>query len=511
METVIQHFSHDHPLELCTAKKEGGVVCEGCRLPILGQSYGCNGCGFYLDISCAELSQDLVHPFHPQHCLKLHAKFPPSDDACCPSCDVCGDRCSPITFCCSECDFVLDVHCASLMLMPTKSINEGEGGHRHQPNTIQHFTHPHPLIVCGFDKKTNFARTCYACDLPFEKASVVHVCLECGLLLHDSCPDLPQVINHPFHPPHQLTLRSPFDSGPPRRVNLLEPFDFGPFMESCCRVCLKPPTRWKYGCDKCDLTIDSRCALLPYVRDTRIHHHPLVYFTNSTTGPSNFCCHACFKIQCTPFLRCVEYNCYFEVHISCIPKLPRTLKHKYHRHALTLTNSPIKDHPDEDEDEEFYCDTCEERRALADRSYYCAECHYVAHVGCVMSEFLSLVGVKYNILAGMPEDPKLETSTVLVKGNTDKVVSSRSLMIEETEQERANLEINAEANETASFFAKLILSTPTGNEKATREFSTVSTSEDTQNREATMSSAALNELGEEIAVFCADLMEPRAK
>ncbi|KAF5940800.1 hypothetical protein HYC85_021967 [Camellia sinensis] len=405
METVIQHFSHEHHLELCTAKKEGGVVCEGCRLPILGQSYGCNGCGFYLDISCAELSQDLVHPFHPQHCLKLHAKFPPSDDACCPSCDVCGDRCSPITFCCSECDFVLDVHCASLMLMPTKSINEGEGGHRHQPNTIQHFTHPHPLIVCGFDKKTNFARTCYACDLPFEKDSVVHVCLECGLLLHDSCPDLPQVINHPFHPPHQLTLRSPFDSGPPRRVNLLEPFDFGPFMESCCRVCLKPPTRWKYGCDKCDLTIDSRCALLPYVRDTRIHHHPLVYFTNSTTGPSNFCCHVCFKIQCTPFLRCVEYNCYFEVHISCIPKLPLTLKHKYHRHALTLTNSPIKDHPDEDEDAEFYCDTCEERRALADRSYYCAECHYVAHVGCVMSEFLSLVGVKYNILAGMPEDP----------------------------------------------------------------------------------------------------------
>lgn len=128
-----------------------------------------------------------------------------------------------------------------------------------------------------------------------------------------------------------------------------------------------------------------------------------------------------------------------------------------------------------------------------------------------MSEFLSLVGVKYNILAGMPEDAKLETSTVLVKGNTDKVVSSRSLMIEETEQERANLEINAEANEIASFFAKLILSTPTGNEKATREFSTVSTSEDTQNREATMSSAALNELGEEIAVFCADLMEPIAK
>ncbi|KAI7989510.1 hypothetical protein LOK49_LG13G01539 [Camellia lanceoleosa] len=111
----------------------------------------------------------------------------------------------------------------------------------------------------------------------------------------------------------------------------------------------------------------------------------------------------------------------------------------------------------------------------------------------------------------MPEDPKLETSTVLVKGNTDKVVSSRSLMIEETEQERAKLEINAEANEIASFVTKLILVTPTGNEKATREFSTVSTSEeDTQNREATMSSA-LNELDEEITVFCADSMEPTAK
>ncbi|KAI7989511.1 hypothetical protein LOK49_LG13G01538 [Camellia lanceoleosa] len=344
METVIQHFSHEHHLKLCTAKKEGGVVCERCRLPILDQ--------------CAELLQDLVHPFHPQHCLKLHTKFPPNDDACRPSCNACGERCMGFTFYCSKssCVFVMDINCVMLNIASPdhQCLRYSDQHIRHQHHLIlcdneknselfssccgrrdrkrsayvclqcscllhiscselgkeiEHPFHPQHLLslirtssanngirrvffcnACGsrcipitfccseclclgqllcfvdvdarqkhkrrrgwssssaqynstvysppslnclwLDKKTKFPRTCYACDLPFEEDSVVHVCLECGHLLHDSCPDLPQVISSPTpaHPP--ITLYS----GPPHHVNLRSPFDFGPFTESCCRV-----------------------------------------------------------------------------------------------------------------------------------------------------------------------------------------------------------------------------------------------------------------------------------
>ncbi|CAL5409090.1 unnamed protein product [Camellia sinensis] len=43
-------------------------------------------------------------------------------------------------------------------------------------------------------------------------------------------------------------------------------------------------------------------------------------------------------------------------------------------------------YPDEDDDAEFYRDACEERRVLAHPTYYCKDCHYVAHCHCTVSE-----------------------------------------------------------------------------------------------------------------------------
>ncbi|KAI7989505.1 hypothetical protein LOK49_LG13G01537 [Camellia lanceoleosa] len=83
------------------------------------------------------------------------------------------------------------------------------------------------------------------------------------------------------------------------------------------------------------------------------------------------------------FFRCVDCN--FNVHLKCIPKLPETIKYYGHRYRLTITDSMVKDHPDEDEKDptiEYYCDACEQQRRLFDRTYYCAECHFVSHIDC---------------------------------------------------------------------------------------------------------------------------------
>lgn len=74
-------------------------------------------------------------------------------------------------------------------------------------------------------------------------------------------------------------------------------------------------------------------------------------------------------------------GCNFNLHAHRLPNLPTKIKHKCHLHWLSLTSSWIRDQEDEDEDAELYCDACEERR-LADPTYYCEECHFVAHVLC---------------------------------------------------------------------------------------------------------------------------------
>ncbi|CAL5432560.1 unnamed protein product [Camellia sinensis] len=114
-------------------------------------------------------------------------------------------------------------------------------------------------------------------------------------------------------------------------------------------------------------------------RKFEFHEHPLALFNRTT-----FRCNRCSCGNCNAMLRCVLYG--FNIHIHCVPILPDTIMGRRHRHQLTLTYSPIRDHPDEDEAAELYCDDCKKLRYLIDPTYYCKECHYVAHVECMISK-----------------------------------------------------------------------------------------------------------------------------
>ncbi|XAR70504.1 hypothetical protein NMG60_11027374 [Bertholletia excelsa] len=552
-EAVIQHFIHEHQLELCKKNKGDRVTCNGCEQPISGECYGCARCSFFIHLLCTELPQDLAHPFHPQHRLTLLAENPYESNAA--TCDACGKIIKGFVFNCSVCGFDMDVNCATLKpTTNTKILQDDENYpnrrlshphrlilcdneknfdfplsccnkrtgidkglvyvclechrllhkacaesrmtiehpfHPHHPLTLReililspfpnrpgaffcnacgfrcfrsaffcspcgfhldsqcsrltpaksnggeghmilpHFTHPHPLIICS--KRGNFHRNCYACNLPFQE-DLVNVCLECNCLLHESCADLARLIKHPLHLQHHLTLRSPSCIG-------------NPLFDERCQACLLPIPHWKYGCGKCGFLIHSDCTSLPYIRDRRIHQHPLVYFNTATPGSFQCQAQACNKRQSpqTPFLHCVE--CKFNFHTNCISDSPPVVKLELHRHSLVLKNSPIKDSPDDEDDAEVYCFICEKIREFNDRSYYCPECHcqgyhLVAHVSCVVEKVLNLLEKKY-VLDGRHGAPNLAASTVLLEETTDEVARG-SLIIGQTEHGGANPKIDEE-------------------------------------------------------------------
>uniref|UniRef100_A0A5B7BK05 DC1 domain-containing protein n=1 Tax=Davidia involucrata TaxID=16924 RepID=A0A5B7BK05_DAVIN len=85
-----------------------------------------------------------------------------------------------------------------------------------------------------------------------------------------------------------------------------------------------------------------------------------------------------------------------------------------------------------EESSEFYCDTCEERRYLNCPTYYCAKCHYVAHVHCVISEeHIASLGEEFPVVCQLG-DVSLENSNkkgVKVKGANRKIPSSKTFSI----------------------------------------------------------------------------------
>ncbi|KAL7188562.1 hypothetical protein ACSBR1_038432 [Camellia fascicularis] len=296
------------------------------------------------------------------------------------------------------------------ILLPIGAALVGRArGREEEEFQIQKSSHCHPLIPCEMTKKS-YTITCDACQLLFEEdSSVVYVCLECKFLLHKSCADL------------SLKSEDPFVKEKPyiRRISSGKAHEFKDELE--CHACTKFASSLSYVCcnPKCGIFFDIRCPVSkPWFIKSEIHQHPLPFFNDRL---SSLYCSVCNRlINITPFFCYVE--CEFNLHPYCVPKLPPTAKDKYHMHPLTLTNSPIRDNPDEDVSFEFYCDSCEERRYLEEPTYYCEECHYVAHVHCLLPEIFPMLGAyKFG-------ETKLDMSV------------SKALMIEEMVEEEEGVD-----------------------------------------------------------------------
>ncbi|XP_031398717.1 uncharacterized protein LOC116209260 [Punica granatum] len=343
---TITHFSHEHPLKSFFANTRIMRIrfyCEGCGLNISGDFYGCPVCGFFLHRSCAEeLPREMSHFRHPipDHPLALRER----GHAWTLKCDSCSlnSRCA---FTCEKCDFALDLVCA---LSTFSAFKEGVA------TEIQHFSHDHSLtlvyrrsgppggcIICGVSV-TGLAYSCQTCYKIGKR-----------FVLHKSCAELPQELEHPFHPPHPLTLQS-------KRHFYCDAY--GTKSGGFC-----------FGCDECQFFLCLAAASLKPTLRHQPHEHDLTHFER--ISDRKFCSY-CGESSSVDSYRCVE--CDFTVHYSCIRMLPLAIKHNIHFHQLALRDKFI------DRFNEQYCDVCEKTRRTDRGIYYCAECNFSAHIGCII-------------------------------------------------------------------------------------------------------------------------------
>ncbi|KDO64871.1 hypothetical protein CISIN_1g036646mg, partial [Citrus sinensis] len=117
----IKHEAHQqHLLTLvdnCRYTNTNTNACKACNSAIKSlfnvccvESYGCDFCEFYLHKSCMDLPREIQHPFHLIHTLTLDSTDFYSE------CRACHKHCRGFIYSCYECNFNLDIACASLQL-----------------------------------------------------------------------------------------------------------------------------------------------------------------------------------------------------------------------------------------------------------------------------------------------------------------------------------------------------------------------------------------------------------
>ncbi|KAH6796532.1 hypothetical protein C2S52_021086 [Perilla frutescens var. hirtella] len=255
-------------------RKKSEIICDGCTTPIFEKKQrsssssskkycnyymSCSECKYFLHWACFNIPPELPsHPLlhHLDHSLILET--PPKLDLT--YCSVCNVYTNGLFYQCTECEFKVDIKCASL------------------PGTIKHVAHPHHLKLisrettressyikrlCGACGRNTYADACYRCDI-------------CQLILHSSCALLPAAVTQRRWDRQPLPLT--FDA------SANHPSGF------YCDVCegeMNPKT-WMYHCRNSDISIHPRCFPTAsgeyrnikfgqrYVV-TGVHDHPVAY------------------------------------------------------------------------------------------------------------------------------------------------------------------------------------------------------------------------------------------
>ncbi|XP_040992829.1 uncharacterized protein LOC121239619 [Juglans microcarpa x Juglans regia] len=375
----IQHFSHMHPLVFIEGISENEViVCRGCEEPISDAAYKCSWyCSFFLHKSCTELQQEIQHPVHPKHPLVLIASENRACDGCCKSASK-----SCFFYHCGECDFDLDIKCAS------NWQSSAEDGHQH--------------VFVPIFKQIQF--TCDICGV--DDKGGARVCSICQLLVDIFCARLACTIKIGAHKDHFLTLIFCLDN------QVKEQDD--PVL---CQLCYKT-VNTKYGayyCKECGFVAHLNCAKMNVLQqfdnlDSSVNlkymsvdsatnvtpeedeagtwdiledehpfvgEHKFILSTDKKLEDDKFC-EVCMQlISGSIFYTCATCSgkCNIFIHDTC-GNLPRKKRHLLHRHPLTLysfANKYIHGGT-------FICRACKHLRH--GYRYRCDECYYDLDIQC---------------------------------------------------------------------------------------------------------------------------------
>uniref|UniRef100_A0A2N9ESL2 Phorbol-ester/DAG-type domain-containing protein n=1 Tax=Fagus sylvatica TaxID=28930 RepID=A0A2N9ESL2_FAGSY len=246
----------------------------------------------------------------------------------------------------------------------------------------KNFSHIHPLQLYENLPDDHPLGCCLCTTYCSDRA---YCCFECHFFLHPSCSkrELPRKMCYPFHefhPCHPLILRDKVAKKWWRRNQL-----------DTCIACGKDGIRYlTYACDHCRFSLHVECSNVMMSAIEFEGHAHLIHFRDNIERNQLLKCSACKYDICESYgFTCLD--CDFNLHLTCGP-LPLTIKHKCHMDPLVLTNSPVEEEV-EDEIDEFYCHACDEKRDPLLPVYYCAKCHFVAEIKCVISKvILSLKG-----------------------------------------------------------------------------------------------------------------------
>lgn len=223
--------------------------------------------------------------------------------------------------------------------------------------------HCHPLALT--DKSSSRKHDCIVCYEPSSQLN--HGCRCCDFYVnaHKSCSvtKIPKVLHHShFHDCHLRRSHGSFT----------------------CNACQKYRTGLCYelSVSGSDFKLNVRCA---YLKQPLIifdgHSHPLIFLMNSN---GRGMCNACGKPCTLSVFHCL--TCSIKLHLSCCP-LPCSIKQETHIDMLVLKDSLVEDVTGDDE---FYCDSCEERRDPHECIYYCFHCcYYCAEIKCVCLRYAS--------------------------------------------------------------------------------------------------------------------------
>ncbi|MFQ6628203.1 hypothetical protein Gotur_007919, partial [Gossypium turneri] len=195
--------------------KDDDSQCDGCTRPLSTPFYSCEQCKFFLHKDCAELPEEMPHPFH-KHLLTLsnsHIEYGYS--RCC----ACHRLYQGFSYRCykGDCYFEIDIQCMLLS------------------DTLKHPSHEHSLFLVHNNEGTS----CSACFRNLQSRDVAYRCMmRCDFILDVGCASIPLSAWYKYDR-HALTL-SFFDDSEPSQLY--------------CDLCEKErePNHWFYYCADCD-------------------------------------------------------------------------------------------------------------------------------------------------------------------------------------------------------------------------------------------------------------------
>ncbi|KAL8251824.1 hypothetical protein R6Q59_035517 [Mikania micrantha] len=397
-QSTIHHPSHQHPL-LSLSVEAGLIKCFACGEKHEGCFYHCVTCfNFLINFDCLSLPVKLLlqtKHFSHGHLLTLSYSF--VDRLYDFECRICGKEFEDDHFIykCSKCMYYVHPKCATQRTKSFMSIlsleknfedadypnllrfplDDGSNilSYQIKADTPAHIDHWHRTllrkessVVTLHDPMKRIKLLCTACSrpitkMPFFECSRSH---ECDFVLHDWCSRLPEELtNHVAHPEHTLQLYKN---------------DKKVFSVFKCRICHLFCNGFSYGCRPCKYNIDVNCAFIPEKITHEAHaNHLLTRVDASSSHPSEIKCRACHvPIDIRDiYFRCSA--CDFHLDCRCALVLPKTIRHKFDKHSLKLTYSPVEDHKSR-----YFCEVCEEDLDPGKWFYHCVECAQSIHTAC---------------------------------------------------------------------------------------------------------------------------------